>query len=352
MLYRKLGQTDVEVSVICLGTMTFGQQNSEAEAHRQLDYAVDHGVNFLDTAEMYPVPPRAETAHRTEEYVGSWLAKPGNRARMIVATKVSGRAAPQPSGPPFLNWVRGGPRLDRAHIEAAVDASLARLHIDCIDLYQLHWPERPVNSFGTLGYCHAPRADDVPIEESLAVLGDLVDAGKVRSIGLSNETPWGTMRFLAAAERLGLPRAAAIQNPYSLLNRSFEVGLAEITHQEDVGLLAYSPLAFGVLSGKYLNGARPENGRLTLFERFLRYNGDHARKATAAYVDLARESGLDPAQMALAYVNSRPFVTANIIGATTLEQLASNIASIDITLPEEVETGIEAVHSVYTYPCP
>jgi aryl-alcohol dehydrogenase-like predicted oxidoreductase len=352
MDYRRLGRTDIEVSVICLGTMTFGQQNSEAEAHRQLDYAVDHGVNFLDTAEMYPVPPRPETVHRTEEYLGTWLAKPENRARMVVATKVSGRTMAQPSGPPFLHWVRDGPRLNRAHIEAAIDASLARLRIDCVDLYQLHWPERAVNSFGTLGYTHEPREEEVPIEETLQVLGDLVDAGKVRHVGLSNETPWGSMQFLACAERHGLPRAAAIQNPYSLLDRSFEVGLSEVAHQEDIGLLAYSPLGNGVLSGKYLNGARPADGRLTLFERFQRYTGDQGTAATKAYVDLARDSDLDPARMALAYVNSRPFITSNIIGATTMEQLESNIASAEITLSDDVLACIEEIHAIYTYPCP
>lgn len=352
MEYRRLGRAETRVSAICLGTMTWGQQNTEAEAHRQLDLAFDRGVNFLDTAEMYPVPPRAETAHRTEEIIGTWLAKPGNRARAVVATKVAGRAVENPSGPPDFAWIRGGPRLDAAHIAAALDASLARLRADRIDLYQLHWPERRVNNFGALGYAHAPRADDVALEDTLEALARAVEAGKVGHVGLSNETPWGVMRCVAAAETGGLPRPAAIQNPYSLLNRAFENGLAEIAHREDVGLLAYSPLGGGVLSGKYLDGARPPGSRLAEFDSFRRYSGPRADAAVAEYAAAAREAGLDPARMALAFVTSRPFVTSNIIGATTMTQLESNLASADLVLPPDLERRLDEIHDRYTYPCP
>ena len=352
MEYRRLGRTDARVSALCLGTMTWGQQNTGAEAHRQLDRAFDRGVNFLDTAEMYPVPPRAATAHRTEEIIGSWLARPGNRERAVVATKVAGRAVENPSGPPAFSWIRGGPRLDAAHIAAALDASLQRLRTDRIDLYQIHWPERRVNNFGVLGYRHAPRDDDIPLAETLAALNAAVCAGKVRFVGLSNETPWGAMRCLAAAGADGLPRAASIQNPYSLLNRSFEHGLAEIAHREDLGLLAYSPLAGGVLSGKYLDGRRPPGSRLVAFGGMKRYSGPHADAAVAAYVACAREAGLDPAQMALAYVTSRPFVTSNIIGATTMAQLDADLDSADLALPADVEARLDEIHGRYTYPCP
>ena len=352
MEYRRLGRTDVRLSALCLGTMTWGQQNTEAEAHEQLDYAFDRGVNVLDTAEMYPVPPKAETVHRTEEIIGNWLARPGNRERTIVATKVAGRAVRNPSGPPSFEWIRGGPRLDARHVAAALDASLKRLRTDYIDLYQMHWPERRVNNFGTLAYAHEPRDDDVPLAETLDALGDAVRAGKVRHVGVSNETPWGTMQCLLAANGGGAPRVASIQNPYSLLNRSFEHGLAEIAHREDVGLLAYSPLGGGVLSGKYMNGSRPEGSRLVTFDRFQRYSGGRAEAATAEYVETARAAGLDPAQMALAFVTSRPFLLSNIIGATTMAQLESNLASADLTLPADVEARIDEIHERYTYPCP
>ena len=352
MQYRRLGRAGPRVSALCLGTMTWGRQNTRAEAHAQLDFAFDRGVNFLDTAEMYPAPPTAETVHRTEEIIGSWLARPGNRDRAIVATKVTGRTVENPSGPPAFSWIRGGPRLDAAHIAAALDASLARLRTDRIDLYQVHWPERRVNNFGALGYRHAPRGDDIALEDTLAALARAVEAGKVRHVGLSNETPWGVMRCLAAAESGGLPRVVSIQNPYSLLNRSFEVGLAEIAHREDVGLLAYSPLGGGVLSGKYLGGARPPGSRLAAFGGMKRYSGPRADAATAACVETAREAGMDPAQMALAFVTTRPFVTSNIIGATTLAQLEANLASADLTLPPDVEERLEAIHERYVYPSP
>jgi len=345
MKFRKLGRTDIEVSVICLGTMTWGEQNTEAEAHEQLDTALAAGVNFIDVAEMYPVPPKPETYTLTEQYIGNWLKRRGRRDDVVLATKVVGRAD-------WLEYVRDGqPCLDRTNIEQAVNASLTRLQTDYVDLYQLHWPDRNTNYFGELGYTHAPD-NSVPIEETLRVLADLVESGKVRQVGLSNETPWGTMEFLRLAEQCGLPRMVSVQNPYSLLNRSFEVGMAEVAHREDCGLLAYSPLGFGVLSGKYLNGQQPANARITLFERFSRYSNPQVELATQAYVDLAHEHELDPAQMALAYVNSRPFVTSNIIGATNSGQLQSNLASIDLELSEDVLTGIESIHQRQPNPAP
>jgi aryl-alcohol dehydrogenase-like predicted oxidoreductase len=345
MQYRRLGRTDIEVSVICLGTMTWGQQNNEAEAHQQLDYALAQGVNFIDAAEMYPVPPMKETQGRTEQYIGSWLKVRRNRDKVILASKVSGRAN-------WLPWIRGGPRLSRKHVLEAIDGSLKRLQTDYLDLYQLHFPDRATNYFGELGYQHKPQADDVPIEETLSALSELVKAGKVRQVGISNETPWGLMTYLRAAKRAEDPHIVSIQNPYSLLNRSFEIGLAECAIREQVGLLAYSPLGFGVLSGKYLNGQWPANGRLTLYKRFSRYTSERAEHAVQGYVALARQHGLDPAQMALAYVNSREFLTANIIGATTMEQLRSNIASIDLNLSDDVMKGIEAIHLQNPNPSP
>ncbi|RUR34686.1 NADP(H)-dependent aldo-keto reductase [Vreelandella nanhaiensis] len=343
MQTRPLGRTGIEVSRLCLGTMTFGEQNSEAEAHEQLDRAVAFGINFIDTAEMYPVPPKADTQGLTESYIGSWLKQRGERDDVIIATKAVG---------PGPEHIRGGPRMTRAHIHQAIDASLGRLQTDYVDLYQLHWPDRNTNFFGKLGYVHQDDEDATPLEETLSALKELVDAGKVRSIGLSNDTPWGVMRSLYLAEKMDLPRVASVQNPYNLLNRSFEVGLAEIAHREDVGLLAYSPLGFGVLSGKYLEGARPEKGRLTLYERFKRYTSPEAEAATQAYVNLAREHGLDPAQMALAFVNSRSFLTSNIIGATTMDQLESNLASESLKLDDEVLTAIDDIHRRMSNPCP
>ncbi|MDZ7854248.1 MAG: NADP(H)-dependent aldo-keto reductase [Halomonas sp.] len=343
MQTRPLGDTGIEVSRLCLGTMTFGEQNSEVDAHEQLDRAVAFGIDFIDTAEMYPVPPEADTQGRTEAYIGSWLKRRGSRDDVIIATKAAG---------PGLEYIRGGPRLTREHLHQAVDDSLTRLQTDYVDLYQLHWPDRKGNFFGKLGYVHDPEEDATPLEETLSALKELVDAGKIRAVGLSNDTPWGVMRALHLADSLGLPRVASIQNPYSLLNRTFEVGLAEIAHRERVGLLAYSPLAFGMLSGKYLDGARPPGARLTLFERFQRYTNPLAQAATADYVQIARDHGLDPAQMALAYVNSRPFLTSNIIGATSLEQLESNLASESLRLDAEVLEAIEAVHQRIPNPAP
>ena len=346
MEYKKLGQTEIDVSRICLGTMTWGEQNTESEAHEQLDYAIDAGINFIDTAEMYPVAPRKETQGLTETYIGSWLARRKNRDKLIIATKVCAQAD-------WTAYMRDGkPRLDKKNIHEALNASLKRLQTDYIDLYQTHWPERDTNFFGKLGYYHAPEKDGVPIAETLEVLGGLVKEGKIRMIGISNETAWGCAEYLRVANEENLPRIVSIQNPYNLLNRTFEIGLAEFAHREQVGLLAYSPLAFGTLSGKYLNYAKPEGSRLVLFDRFTRYTNPQAIAAIEAYVKLAKESDLVPAQMALAYVNSRPFLTSNIIGATSMEQLKTNIESINIKLSKDVIRAIEAIHERIPNPSP
>ncbi|MGB0721972.1 MAG: NADP(H)-dependent aldo-keto reductase [Gammaproteobacteria bacterium] len=346
MEHRTLGNTGLEVSLICLGTMTWGQQNTEDEAHSQMDLAVERGINFMDTAELYAVPAKAETQGLTERYIGTWLKKTGRRDDIVLATKVAG------PGPGWVDHIRGGPRLNRDHIQRALEASLKRLRTDHVDLYQVHWPERETNYFGKLGYTHDPKQDGTAIEETLEALSELVDQGKVKHIGLSNETPWGVARYLHLAEQKGWPRVVSIQNPYSLLNRTFEVGLAEFAHREHTGLLAYSPLAFGVLSGKYLDGQGAPRDRLNLFPKFDRYSNEQAVAATRAYVELARQHGLDAARMALAYVNSRPFLTSNIIGATTLDQLESNIASASLVLSEDVLAGIEAIHTRHPNPSP
>ncbi|BCG23128.1 oxidoreductase [Pseudomonas tohonis] len=345
MEFRQLGNTDIRVSSLCLGTMTWGEQNTEAEAFAQIERAKSYGINFLDTAEMYPVPPRAETYAATETIIGNWFARNRDRADWVLASKVAGPG----NG---ITHIRGGNlKHNRQHITAALDASLKRLQTDWIDLYQLHWPERSTNFFGQLGYQHRDE-DFTPLQETLEVLAEQVKAGKIRHVGLSNETPWGTMKFLQLADQLGLPRAASIQNPYNLLNRSFEVGLAEVAIRERCGLLAYSPLAFGMLSGKYENGARPANARISLFSRFARYTNPQAQAACSRYVALAREHGLDPAQMALAFVTAQPFVTSNIIGATTLGQLESNLASSELTLPDAVLEGIAEIHRSQPNPAP
>ncbi|AOV15880.1 aldo/keto reductase [Acidihalobacter aeolianus] len=345
MQYRTLGQTDLSVSLICLGTMTFGEQNTEAEAHSQLDRALAAGITFVDTAEMYPVPPRAETQGLTEAYIGSWLKKTGRRDEIVLASKVAGPG----NG---IGYLRGGPRLTAEHISQAVETSLRRLNTDVIDLYQVHWPDRNTNFFGQLGYTHKDDENATLIEETLSALARLVEQGKIRHFGLSNETPWGAMRYLHLAETLGLPRPVSIQNPYSLLNRSFEAGLAEIAHREHLGLLAYSPLAFGVLSGKYLGGKRPAGARITIFERFQRYNAPYVDGIVAQYAALAAEHGMSLTHLALAYVNSRGFLTSNIIGATTLEQLDEDIASADVVLDDETLAAIEHIHEQHPYPCP
>jgi len=345
MEFRRLGRSELEVSSLCLGTMTWGEQNSEADAFAQIDRAKAAGINFIDTAEMYPVPPRAETYATTEQYIGSYFKARGDRADWILATKIAG------PGNGITHIRDGHPRFDRQQIRTAIDASLRRLQTDWIDLYQLHWPERSTNFFGQLDYRHQ-ESDFTPLEETLEALDEEVRGGRIRCIGLSNETPWGTMKYLQLAESRGWPRAVSIQNPYNLLNRSFEVGLAEIAIREQCGLLAYSPLAFGMLSGKYENGARPANARITLFQRFARYTNPQAKAACSRYVTLAREHGLDPAQMALAYVTAQPFVTSNIIGATTIEQLAANLASADLKLSAEILAGIEAIHTEQPNPAP
>ncbi|TAA47207.1 NADP(H)-dependent aldo-keto reductase [Corallincola spongiicola] len=345
MRYHTLAHTDLKVSKICLGTMTFGEQNSEQQAHQQLDKALAMGVNFIDTAEMYPVPPKPETQGRTESHIGSWLKARGNRQQVVLATKVAG-----PGGPG--DYIRANLKLDRANIRQAIADSLQRLQTDYVDLYQVHWPERQTNFFGQLGYVPQADEDATPILETLQALGELVAEGKVRHIGISNETPWGVAQYLKLAEQHNLPRTVTIQNPYNLLNRSFEVGLGEFAHREGVELLAYSPLAFGALSGKYLDDHWPTGARMTLYKRFARYFTAKGIEATQAYVDLAKAHGLDPAQMALAYINSRPFVASNIIGATDLAQLQDNISSIELVLSEEVLTGIEQIHSQNPNPCP
>ncbi len=344
MQYTKLPHSTLEVSKICLGTMTFGEQNTRDDACNQLDYALERGVNFIDTAEMYPVPPNGKTQGKTEEYIGHWLEKSGKREKIVLATKVA--------GPTRVNHIRENMALDHRNIHQAIEDSLDRLKTDYIDLYQLHWPQRKANYFGELNYQGIDSPDDIPLIETLEAMNDLVRAGKVRYIGVSNETPWGLMTYLRLAEKHDLPRMVTIQNPYSLLNRSFEVGLSEISHFEGVQLLAYSPLAFGILSGKYLNGAKPQGARCTMFDRFQRYFTPQGIKATEAYVSLAKEYDLDPAQMALAFVNQRPFVGSNIIGATTMQQLKSNIDSMDIILSDEILAKIDEIATVYSNPCP
>ncbi|MCL6415933.1 NADP(H)-dependent aldo-keto reductase [Aestuariirhabdus sp. Z084] len=346
MEYGYLGATDLKISRLCLGTMTWGEQNSAEEGWQQLDMAIEHGINFIDTAELYPVPPKAETYTRTETILGEWLKRFPKREDLVIASKVSGPGE-------WVSYMRHtGARLDKKSIIEACNASLKRLQTDYIDLYQVHWPERSTNFFGQLGYEHKPEEDGYSIEETLSALDELVSSGKVRHIGISNETPWGAMEYLRQAERHDWPKAVSIQNPYNLLNRTFEVGLGEFAHRENLGLLAYSPLAFGVLSGKYLHGARPAKGRITLFSRFSRYNNEQAVSATEAYVSLAQEKGLDPAQMALAYVTSRPFVDSNIIGATNLEQLQSNLNSINLRLDDDTLKAIEQLHRQQPNPAP
>lgn len=344
MEYRQLGSSDLKVSALSLGTMTFGEQNSEADAHAQLDLAVARGVNFIDTAEMYPVAPRAETQGLTERYIGSWL-KHQKRDELIIASKIAGPSR-------GFSWIRNGPRINREHIDAAIDASLKRLQTDYIDLYQIHWPDRYVPMFGATSYDIALEHDSEPIAEQLLALCDLIKAGKIRHIGLSNETPWGVSEFIRCAETLGLARIVSIQNAYHLMNRTFESGLAEVCHRSDVGLLAYSPLAFGHLSGKYL--ANPQTtGRVTLFPNFgQRYNKVNVPVASRKYAEIAREAGLIPSQMALAYARTRWFASSVILGATTLLQLKENLDGCELTLSSEVIEQIENIHRQYPNPAP
>lgn len=346
MEYRELGRSGVHVSAISLGTMTFGEQNTEADGHAQMDYALDRGITLFDAAEIYPVPPKPETQGRTEEIIGSWLSSRKARGKVMVATKAIGRTK--------MNWLRkdGSPgRQSRAQLIEALNGSLKRLNTDYIDLYQLHWPDRPMRIFEGLDYVHK-EGESHSIEHILGVLGEFVRQGKVRFVGLSNETPWGVMSFLKAAENLSLPRIVSIQNAYNLVNRSFETGLAEIFYREQVSLLAYSPLGQGYLTGKYENGALPEGSRKRLFDRLGRYEVGNGPRAISAYVALARTHGLDPAQMALAFAASRPFVTSTIIGATTMAQLKADIEGCLLRLSYAVIQDIEQLHLTYPNPCP
>lgn len=344
MEYRQLGASDLKVSALSLGTMTFGEQNTEAEAHAQLDYAVSRGVNFIDTAEMYPVAPRAETVHRTETYIGNWL-KHQQRDKLIVATKIAGPAR-------GFNWIRNGPRVNREHIHAAIDASLRRLQTDYVDLYQIHWPDRYVPMFGATSYDVTQARDSTPIAEQLSALAESVKAGKVRHIGLSNETPWGISEFVRIADQLGLPKIVSIQNAYHLMNRTFESGLAEVCHQSQVGLLAYSPLAFGWLTGKYITDPAA-HGRITLFPGFgQRYNKINVPAATKEYMRIAQEADLSPAALALAFVRTRWFTSSVIIGATTLKQLEEDLDSAEVTLSAKTLDSIEDIHRLYPNPAP
>jgi aryl-alcohol dehydrogenase-like predicted oxidoreductase len=344
MELRRLGESDLRVSALSLGTMTFGEQNSEADAHAQLDLATSRGVNFIDAAEMYPVPPRAETQGRTESYIGSWL-KHQRRDALIVATKITGPSR-------GFSWIRNSPRINRQHLEAAIDGSLKRLQTDYVDLYQIHWPDRYVPMFGATGYDVAEEHDTVPILEQLRALAEVVKAGKVRHIGLSNETPWGVSEFVKCAEKSGLPKIITVQNAYHLMNRSFETGLAEVCHHLKIGLLAYSPLAFGWLSGKYLADPNTK-GRITLFPGFgQRYAKPNVPAASKEYVRIAQNAGLSPATMALAFARTRWFNSSVILGATNLNQLKENLDSAEVVLSAEVLEQIEAVHKVYPNPAP
>jgi aryl-alcohol dehydrogenase-like predicted oxidoreductase len=346
MHYHRIPHSSLEVSVLGLGTMTFGEQNTEAQAHEQLDHAVAAGVNLIDTAEMYPVPPRPATQGLTETYIGNWLHKRGQREKIILASKVAGPSRNNDVG------IRPQQILDRKNIRLALDASLQRLQTDYLDLYQVHWPQRATNCFGKLNYSYTDEKLAVTILETLEALNEQVRAGKIRYLGISNETPWGAMRYLQLAEKHDLPRIVTVQNPYSLLNRSFEVGMAEISQFEGLELLAYSSLAFGTLTGKYLNGAKPANARNTLFSRFTRYNAPHTQRAIAEYVSLAQRHGLDPAQMALAFVRRQPFVASTLLGATTLEQLQTNLDSLTLELDDEVVNSLEEIHQRFTIPAP
>ena len=341
---RKLGTTGLDVSLIGLGTMTWGQQNTEAEGHAQMDYALAHGVNFFDCAELYPIPPKPDTAGMTERIIGSWFKARKSRDKVILATKAVGRSN--------MTWFRkdgAKGRVTKAQLTEAIDGSLARLNTDYIDLYQLHWPDRPLPWGANPSRFVASEfdGDGAPMAETLAVLDGFVKAGKARHVGVSNESAWGTMQFLAASERSGLARIQSIQNAYNLVNRTFDTALAEIARREKVSLIAYSPLAQGYLTGKYLDGAMPPGSRSALFNRGQRYELDASNDAIRAYLKIARDAALDPAQMAIAFVNQQPFVATNLIGATSMAQLATNIAAIDVKLTPEINAKIDAIHQRY-----
>jgi aryl-alcohol dehydrogenase-like predicted oxidoreductase len=349
MKYRKLGTTNIDVSVICLGTMTFGEQNSQQDGFDQMDYALERGVNFFDTAEVYPVMPRKETYGKTEEIIGNWFKQRKNRSKIILASKIASKTEDD------LPWIREGAQklgFDKKNMNAAIDASLQRLQTDFIDLYQLHWPERKIAKFGKMDFEFDPNDNKwTQIEEVLDNLNNLIKAGKIRYVGLSNETPWGVMKFLNVAKEKILPRMMSIQNAYNLVNRVFDISNSEVSIREECGLLAYSPLAGGRLSGKYIN-QQPKNARYTLWpKRFDRHHTVRGEKAIAKYVDLAKKYNIAPSTFANAYVNDRPFVTSNIIGATTIEQLRENIDSIDITLSNEILHEIEDIHLSDPNPC-
>jgi len=343
MQTRKIGSSDLEVPIICLGTMNWGQQNDETEAHKQLDYAVEErGLYFIDTAEIYPIPPETEKQGRTETYIGNWLKKRGKRDDLVIATKVGAAhyIGTRDTGPI--------PHYDRKSIREAIEGSLKRLQTDYNDLYQVHFPERKANFFGVRGYTERTHDTATPIEETLEALGELVKEGKVRYIGISNETPWGVAEYLRLSREKGLPRIVSIQNQYSLLNRTFEIGLSEMCIRENIGLLPYSPLNMGMLTGKYLNGNRPAGARFTLYERNNeRYNPPHAQEAVKRYVQLAKDNGLEPVQLALAFAASRDFTASVIIGTTSVEQLKMNIDSAAVTLTPEILRGIAEIHTAF-----
>jgi len=345
MRYNKLPNTDLEVSAICLGTMTFGRQNTEAEGHAQIDCALDRGINFIDTAEMYPVPAQESTYGATEEIIGTWLKKSGRRNEIVLATKIAGANR----GLPFIREDLG---FNKQTIRESVEKSLARLQTDYIDLYQLHWPQRKVNFFGQRAFKIEEDVWEDNFRAVLTVFEQLIGEGKIRHIGVSNETPWGIMRFLEESKKHNLPRIATTQNPYSLVNRTFESTLAEIAYRENVGLLAYSPLAFGLLSGKYLSEVQDPNARLNLFPNFTRYNSESTREASRLYQEIAADFGLSLAQMSLAFVQRQPFVTSTIIGATDMGQLRENIDSHGISLSEPILKAIESIQNRFPDPAP
>lgn len=347
MLNRPLGNTGIQVSPLCLGTMTFGAQNTKQQSHEQLSCATTNGINFIDTAELYPGPVSADTTTLTETIIGEWLQHQ-SREKLVIATKVVG-----PAPKKWIGHIRNGPQLNDVQIEQAVNDSLQRLKTDYIDLYQIHWPARHTNYFGKLGYDYGRDKHDSPIHDTMTTLARLIDSGKIRSAGVSNETPWGLHQYLLAALDLNTARIASIQNPYSLINRSYEIGLAEFAHRSKIGLLAYSPMAGGSLSGKYLNGNRPPNARLTLHKNyFYRYTTDPVVAAVKKYVAIANEFNIDPASMALAFVTQQPFTTSTIIGATTVEQLEANIKSTDTTLDKDLLAEIEKIHLQFPNPAP
>jgi len=344
MEYRKLGSTDIEVSKICLGTMTYGEQNTEAEGHKQMDYALDHGVNFFDTAELYAVPANPQTQGLTEKYIGTWLNASGNRDKIVLATKIAGPGD-------YTRHIRDVDDYSSASIIAAVEGSLSRLQTDYIDLYQLHWPARKTNFFGVRGYRHAEGWED-NFHDLLNTLAELIKSGKIRHIGISNETPWGIMNMVSLAKQHDLPRIVSVQNPYSLLNRLYEIGSAEVSIREQAGLLAYSPLAFGMLTGKYHNGTATPESRITKFARMSRYSNENCKNATSQYIAIAKKYNLSVTQMSLAFINQQQFLTSNIIGATNLEQLKENIGSAEVELSRECIKEINAVHESIPNPAP